>query len=191
MLTLLRLALRIFMAIVPFPAAPPVEPLGEAAAKPSLDIVFDEMKRRLDAQDEQVEALNAKAAFAFTAASVLAAGLGTFGSTVAKPHWTAFWSFETLAIAPFLALYCGLIACCLLALQVLRRSRSPEPKELIKYATASPEKTKYELADAWMCAFELNRDHVERQADWVGRALALLAGEVVWIVAIVVGRLVI
>ncbi len=159
------------------------------AQMPSLEIVFEEMKRRGDAQDAQISALNTKAAFSFTAGSALLAALVGFTGSIIKPDLDDFGPIGWVATVITVALYSVLILSFWQGYRVRSFDRAPDPEELMTYLHKSPSQTKLEVADAIKCALVDNSTKIHGQSTWVERSQQLLLGEAVWIGIVVLGQL--
>lgn len=177
--------------ITPGCAEQPSQPSGKSlSATPSLDFVYEEMKRRVDAQDVQFVALDGKASFALTAASILAAGLGLSDSSVFETRLTRIDSLEAAVVGLAVLLFLSLVGCVVKAHHLRRLQHVPVPRELMTYVPRDPQETKEHLADAMMHALEFNEAVAKNKARWVIAAEVLLLIEAAWLATVVVGRMI-
>ncbi len=159
------------------------------AGMPSLEIVFEEMKRRGEAQDAQIHALNTKAAFSFTAGSALMAALVAFTGSIIKISLEDLGPVGGLATVITVAIYGGLIFSFWQGYRVRSFVRGPDPAELMTYLHKPPQQTRLEVADAIKCTLVDNNAEIDSQANWVEWSQRLLLGEAVWIGIVVFGQL--
>ena len=141
---------------------------------PSLDLIYSEVKERLNIQFQAIESLDSKAGLVLTAGSVvisIAAGLQVSAA-------------ETIDTAPLVLLIAGAgaYALCmlfgLLGFKVRDYRRDPEPGPLVdNYLNEDAALTKGQIIANLVESFEKNKGVLESKASYIQRAMLFLALE--------------
>ena len=171
---LLRLARWIFRPPEPPPEA---EEDPDGVYQESIDLVYNQVIRTVDAQQAYISTLDNKASFVLTAASIIIGFQGLPGATgslgVHDPKWLipAFVVYVALLIAIFQAYR-------------LRgfTSAGLEPAALQLYYEESPEFAKRQFVATMRLAYEENIPQVNRKALWLRVAEWLLLVQVLALV---------
>lgn len=157
---------------------PPIE-TPETTSAVSVDLVYEQVIRTVDAQHDHIMAIDAKVSFILTAASIVIGfqGLLGVGSSIGmrNPLW----------IAPAFVIYILLLISTFQAYRLREfKSRGLDPAELQTYYCDSIEFTKRQFVATLRLAYEENLPKIDRKVCWLQRAEKLLVAE---IVALVIG----
>jgi hypothetical protein len=138
--------------------------------KPSLDLVFGEMRHREQVQDAQFDTLTGKASY------LLTAGLGSIGATGAYIGFLSgdreflFWPYVWPVTISFLA-FAALLISFVVAYRVRDFQRAPEAAALLALVTEPADETKDVIADGRRFAIQTNELMLTKQATWINREL--------------------
>ncbi len=148
--------------------------VDNADSPPSLDLIYSEVKERLNIQFQAIDSLDSKAGLILTAGSLvisIAAGLQVS-------------SAETIDTGPLLLLITGAVLYALSmgfslkGFRVRDYRRDPEPGPLVKnYLNAEAELTKGQIVANLVESFEENAGTLKSKATDVQRAMSFLALE--------------
>ena len=149
----------------------------------SVDIVLDEMRRTLAAQQAQIAIVDAKASFFLTAGSLVIGFSGLPGAAASTVASNRAWA------VPALVLYLALL---IAVVQAYRphglTSSALDPRELPSYLFEKPEFTKRQLIATLAVAHEQNVQPLELKGLWLQRAQAFLGMEAAYLVVVTIGR---
>ncbi len=150
----------------------------------SLQLVFDEIKGRIAAQDAQIAALDGKATAGFGSATLLAAVSGlqqvTSRSGDGKPEPLVV----SLSVVGF-TLYLVIVFATFKAYRPRDYGRAVEPGKLRdEYLSEDEDVTKKNLVDAMVLAYEKNVSLIENKARWTNAVVYLLLAQAVLVVVI-------
>ncbi len=151
----------------------------------SLQLVFDEIKGRIAAQDSQIATLDGKATVGFGSATLLAAVSGLQQAT-AKGDLVSGGKAVTddLSIWAF-GLYLLIIFVTLLAYRPRNYKRAVVPRTLRdEYLTEDERITREKLIDAMIIAYEKNSGKIKEKAFWTYAVVVVLLVQAVLIVVI-------
>ncbi len=160
---------------------------------PSLDIIFEAVKERVDDQKGRIDALDGKAGFTLGAATILTGGIGTlttglagFTGKDAKPMkyidlYVGSLSANQLVaivVALILPAYVYMVYTTFQAFKLRPFANAPNPTRLRDAWQTEPEKsTKAGLVDAMVTAFERNSVTIADKTNWTNRAILAIALE--------------
>lgn len=147
-----------------------------AANLPSLDVAFDLARERTASQLETVDALDAKANFILTSASVVVAtsiAVGGIASAMVSQSWV-----RVVRILPLFLVALAYIAVVILVYQAYKvrgYERAPKPRILLDdYLHQSDQTTKEDMVRALADVYDTNAHTIESKALWTNRALQAL-----------------
>ncbi|MDP9469064.1 MAG: hypothetical protein M3Q71_00135 [Chloroflexota bacterium] len=151
---------------------------------PSLEVVFEEMKHRLQAQTVLFDRLGDDARFVLTAASLLVAGFGALPGFATRP---SSYLDRWLAV-PSLCIYFWLVWTSMQGFRLSAITVTPEPSRLRSYLIEQSETTKRRLIAAMDVAFERNKQRIADKTCQVQRSQQALVAEAAWLTAVVILR---
>lgn len=163
--------------------------VGAASRLPSVDVILDLTRERLNGQGAQIDALDSKANFVLTAATVL---LGTaLAAQVAITSQTinGFGAAVPRAavLIALVLVYLFVVAMAFQAYGIEQYDKAPDPQKLVDdYLTRLPEETKEDAAIAMAIAFTQNRERIARKVRWTRWALKALVAESVVLVIVLI-----
>jgi len=160
---------------------------------PSLNVIFDAVKERVEDQKGRIAALDTKAGFTLGAATILTGGISTltaglagFTGDEAKPMKhidlgagsLSAQQIVALVVALILAAYAFLVFTTFQAFRLRSFAIAPEPTTLRKeWSSESEQSTKAGLVDAMVYAFETNKDTIKGKTTWTNRAILAIVLE--------------
>ena len=149
---------------------------------PSIDIVLDEARRKLDTQFEQIDGLDTKAGIILGIAGVILALLVT---TLLGKQDTVVNSFIILIKVALASIFISLILS-FLAISLSKYGGTPKLERLRNYyMSKDAEKTKKMLVDTYLQSTDENKKLIEKKvclAQWAHIILAIGLGIlVVWV----------
>ena len=140
--------------------------MGESNRE-ALNLVLEETKEKMRIQNQNIDALDNKAAGGLGIAGVMltlvASGRVTGSSTSAVLLQILSMGFLVLALA-----------CLMLALWVLDWRFPPKPSALSVWTNETPDRIKNELLTKMSAAYDSNAKQLNRKASWVKAALILI-----------------
>ncbi|HEX5165265.1 MAG TPA: hypothetical protein VFV93_07715 [Thermomicrobiales bacterium] len=155
----------------------------ESPEAPSVDVVFAEMRRTLDAQQAQITMLDTKAAFILTSASIIVGFSGLSGLGPDQRSGSSGW------LIPALLVYLALIVSVIQAYRLRGFSSSGlEPETLPDYLFERPEVTKRQMIATMREIHRANVEPVNTKIRWLRRAEILLATEAAYFVLVIIGQ---
>jgi hypothetical protein len=161
------------------------------ATRPSLDIAYNLIKERLEIQRVQVAALDGKANFGLTSATLLTTGTVGIHTALATAQKTATYQFFVIAelaiditviatvltIIAFIAYVCVVYAA-YRGYQLRVFKTVPDPELLLsEYLNESEAKTKAVVVETMSVVFYENEELVKDKIRWVELSLASLVIE--------------
>jgi len=160
---------------------------GSGSAEPrSLDVVYSEVKERLEVQLRQIEALDVKTGQILFVAGItlgIAAAAQAVAMVAVDNQWIAlFFSLPVL-------FYFGSMYFALRGWVIREFFRDPEPRPLRDhYLFESPEFTKRRLIAHFISSYEWNQGNIKKKVRHTRIASYLLLGEVLASVVVLVAR---
>lgn len=160
---------------------------GPAVAEPrSLDVVYNEVKERLEVQLRQIESLDTKAGQILFVAGItlgIAAAAQAVAMTTSDNKWIVlFFSLPVL-------FYFGSMYFAVRGWVVKEYFRDPEPRPLRDYYLfESPEFTKRRLIAHFISSYEWNQGNIKKKVQNLKIATYLLLGQVLASVVVLVSR---
>lgn len=157
-----------------------LEPAQQPTTSDSIDIVYDELKKRITVQDAQIGALDGKANFGLASASLLTAGIAGLQNTfltaqkagpVSNISIFGFMVSPTtlinvLTVASFVA-YVVVVLTAYMAYRILDFRVVPIPDKFVeKYLDKPPLYTKKRLIRTLVVAFHENERLVNQKVRW-------------------------
>jgi hypothetical protein len=163
-----------------------VEEAPGSAEPRSLDVVYTEVKDRLEVQLRQIEALDVKTGQILFVAGItlgIAAAAQAVAMVAVDNRWIAlFFSLPVL-------FYFGCMYYALKGWVIREFFRDPEPRPLRDhYLFESPEFTKRRLITHFISSYEWNQGNIKKKVYNVRIASYLLLGEVLASVVVLVAR---
>lgn len=152
----------------------------QEGALPSLDVIFDIAKDRLDAQMAVIDGLDTKANFLLGAASVVIGLAIAFQAAIPLTPGLPVGSrlLHAAPLGPLLVAYIVTAYLTYRAMAVKKYSYAPDPDVLLSYLEKPMLQTKEEVARAMVDAHTKNGPAITDKAKWVRRASWLLIAEV-------------
>lgn len=152
---------------------------------PSLELIFDQVKGRVAAQDIQINTLDTKASVGLGSSTILTALTGlqdaTFQSGSGSAHNTVVFLLALVA----LIIYLSIVFCVYMAYKLRSFKAVPVPKQLRdEYLSEAEDVTKKNLVDAMIFAFEKNEKVIASKITWTDRTLKLLLVQALYLVTI-------
>lgn len=167
---------------------------------PSLDEVYEEVKERIEVQNEQIKTLDTKANFGLAAATLLTAGVTGLGRALGETQRTGeieSWNIlgrsitaenlvDWITIAS-LGAYVVAALGAYFAYKLRTFKVSPNPRRLIdKWIHEDPSETKAALTRSRVQDYEFNETVIETKVKWTNTAMIALVIEAVLLLAIAV-----
>jgi hypothetical protein len=140
--------------------------MGESNRE-ALDLVVEETKEKMRIQNQNIDALDNKAAVGLGIAGVM---LTLVASGRVTGSSTSVVLLQILSMG-FLAFS---LACLILALWVLDWRFPPKPSALVAWRTETPDRIKNELLTKMSAAYDSNAKQLSRKAGWVKASLILI-----------------
>jgi len=150
---------------------------------PGVDVVYDAVQARTQAQDQQIATLDAKALAALTSASLLVGGTAALMKII-LPNTLAANQMLPISVGATgaVALYAIIVIAVVFAYRPRTYSRAPTPKALVlNYCHEQPAKVKGVVARTMAKAYKHNVAIIEAKARWTFVALIVLAIEAIWL----------
>lgn len=149
----------------------------ESSSAVSVDIVYEQVIRTIDAQHDHISAIDAKASFVLAAASIVIGFQGLPGAG------NSFGIRNPLWLAPAFVIYVALVSSIFQAYRLREfKSHGMDPAELQTYYYDTVEFTKRQIVATMRQAYEENIPKIEEKVCWLQRAERLLVAEVVMLV---------
>ncbi len=158
--------------------------MGSSEKYRSLQLVFDEIKGRIAAQDAQITALDGKATAGFGSATLLAA-VGSLQQLTSRSGNGRSEPFVVpLSVVGF-TLYLVIVFATFMAYRPRDYNRAVEPKKLRdEYLSEDEDVTRKNLVDAMVIAYEKNVGLIKDKANWTNAIVCLLLIQAVVVVTI-------
>jgi len=133
----------------------------------ALDLVLEETREKMRNQNQNIDALDNKAAVGLGIAGVMLTlvASGKMAGTGTVVIWMQIVGMAFLVLA---------LGCLVVALWVLDWRFPPKPSALAAWANETPEKIKNELLAKMSEAYDSNAKQLSRKARWVKVALVLI-----------------
>lgn len=135
--------------------------------KEALDLVLEETREKMRNQNQNIDALDNKAAVGLGIAGVMLTLVASGKMAGASPvvSWMQILSMVSLVLA---------LGCLVVALWVLDWRFPPRPSALSAWRHETPEKIKNELLAKMSAAYDSNAKQLSHKACWVKVALILI-----------------
>ncbi len=158
----------------------------DAAEPRSLDVIYNEVKERLEVQLRQIESLDSKAGTILFVAGItlgIAAAAQAVALSVASNEWiVAFFSLPVM-------FYFGTMYFAIRGWVVREFFRDPEPRPLRDhYLSEGPEFTKRRLIAHFISSYEWNQGSIKKKVQNMRIATYLLLGQVLASVVVLISR---
>lgn len=156
---------------------------------PSLDVILDLTRERLNGQGAQIDALDSKANFVLTAATVLLGTALAAQVAISSQSISVFGRAvpRAAALIALVLVYLVVVGMAFQAYDIQQYDQAPEPQKLLKeYLRRPQEETKEDTAIAMAEAFSQNRVRIKRKVRWTRWALKALIAETVVLVIVLI-----
>lgn len=132
----------------------------------SLEVIFEEVRRRLESQRESTDSLNTRAGLILGLSALILTSSMSFGELGSQSVWLKV----LLLIFTF-----GAAGFSLLGYMIAKYRVDPEPRPLVEnYLKDHEFSTKKQILDNWVDSYEENRRKILRKAKYVIVSLASL-----------------
>jgi hypothetical protein len=159
--------------------------MADEVPPPGLDLVYSEVKERLNLQFEQVEALDTKAAFVVSTASVVV----SIAISLPAASYSRLDASTLVIFGAGVAYYSYAMFAGVRAYLVRTYRRDPEPEPLRDgYLATAPEKTKQQLIENLIDSFNENKEIIRLKAFDVTAAMIFLMVQTLLLVGAIIAQ---
>lgn len=154
----------------------------------SLEIVYTEIKSRLDKQSEEIDTLNQRASVLLGFVTLLMSLLAGFTTTVKVPDLPGDSLIPVLLTLIAAILYIHILIFAYLGYKIQTYRRDPEPRPLRDgYLIKNEETTKRQVISNFIDSYETNAKHISKKKNMLNKAYILFIIEAIYIITVAVG----
>lgn len=151
----------------------------------SLDVVFTEVRSRLDKQFEQIESLNQRAGLLIGFVTLIMSLLAGFTTAVKAKDLPVNMALPVILILISTILYIHIIIFAYLAHRIQTYRRDPEPRPLRdNYLSKDLEATKRTVMSNFIESYEENKKVINKKVQALNKAFILFIVEAIYIVVL-------